>query len=143
MQLQREVGGLGGEVGCDVDRDLIELDLLGALAGDALVRRGIEAKIFARNRRQLVFHRGAVQHIRLEHGVEFVAAQLGACAVPTSAYYSSMVSNSSPRSSLPSPLRTCASCLRSWPTVRGSAASSTGRDASTSVSRDSSVGAPG
>ena len=37
MQLQREVGVLGGVVAGLVDRDLVEADLLGALAAQVFV----------------------------------------------------------------------------------------------------------
>ena len=48
MQLQRDVRILGGVLGGAIDVDLIEGDLLRALAGDILVMNGLDRRDISR-----------------------------------------------------------------------------------------------
>ena len=59
-------------------RHLVERDLLGALAGDLLVRDGADAEVTLRVRVHVVVGRDAVPHIGLEHGVEAHAGEVDA-----------------------------------------------------------------
>ena len=58
VQLQREIGVLGGVMAGLVHRHLIEADLLGALAAQVALRQVVQADAAMR-----------LQHIRLQHGV--------------------------------------------------------------------------
>ena len=70
MQAQGDIGILGGIFRSLLDGDLAEANLFCALAGDVLIVDGFQPKILACNRIHVVSRRSAVQHIRLEHGVE-------------------------------------------------------------------------
>ena len=78
VQPQCHVGVLGRVFGGALDADLVEADLLGALAGDVLEVNGAQAQVVRGHRIHVVAGGGAVEHVRLEHGVVALAAQLDA-----------------------------------------------------------------
>ena len=75
MQPQRDVGVLGGIACGRLEIDLIERDLLGALADDLLVLQRAEAEVERGHGIHVVARRRGVQHVRLEHRVVLDAAQ--------------------------------------------------------------------
>ncbi len=75
MQAQRDVRVLRGVGRRGFDADLIEADLLGALAGDVLEVDGVDAKVLERHRIHIVAGGGAVEYVGFEHGVVALAAQ--------------------------------------------------------------------
>ena len=75
MQLQRDVGILGRIFRGALHVDLIEGDLLRALAGDVLEVNGLDAEISHGARVHVVARRDAVEHIGFEHGVEALAVE--------------------------------------------------------------------
>ena len=74
MQAQGDVGVLGGVVGGAVDRDLVEADLLGALAADIRIGDRREAQV-ALGERVHVVRAVGFQHVGLQQGVVGDAAQ--------------------------------------------------------------------
>ena len=60
------------------DRDLVEGELLRALAGDVLVVDGAVPEVLERERVHVVPRRGAVEHVGLQHGVELDSGQVNA-----------------------------------------------------------------
>ena len=74
MQLQRDVRILGGIFGGAIHVDLIEGDLLRALARDILEVNGLDAEIFLGGRVHVVARRDAVEHVGFEHGIEALPA---------------------------------------------------------------------
>jgi hypothetical protein len=75
MHAQRDVGVFGRVFRGFLDADLVEGDLLGALAGDILEMNGAHAQQVRSHRIHVVARRRAVEHIRLEHGVVALALQ--------------------------------------------------------------------
>ena len=69
MQTQRDVRILGGIPGRAIHIDLIERNLLGALARDIFELNGLDAKISLGGRVHVMAGRNAVEHVRFEHGV--------------------------------------------------------------------------
>ncbi len=70
MQLQCDVGILGGVSGGAVDLHLIERNLFRTLAGDILVRGRRDAEIFLGGRGHVMAPRNAVQNVGFEHGIK-------------------------------------------------------------------------
>ena len=75
VQLQGHVGVLGGIARRRVEIDLIERDLLRALADDLLVLDRRDAEVERRDGVHVMPRCRRVQHIRLEHRVVLDAAQ--------------------------------------------------------------------
>ena len=75
MQLQCHVRIFGGILRRLVDIHLIEGNFLRALAGDVFVVNGLDAEISLGRRIHVVPRRDAVQHIRLQHGIETLAGE--------------------------------------------------------------------
>jgi hypothetical protein len=69
VQPQRDVRILGGVGAGLLQRDLVEGQLLGALAGDVLEVDGVLVQILLRQRVHVVPGGGAVEHVALQHGV--------------------------------------------------------------------------
>ncbi len=78
MQAQGDVGVLGGIRAGLLDGDLVEGQLLGALAGNVLEADGAAAEVLERQTVHVVASGGGVQHVGFEHGVESHAAHLDA-----------------------------------------------------------------
>ncbi len=74
VQAQGDVGVLGGIRAGLFDGDLVEGQLLGALAGDVLEADGAAAEVLERQAVHVVAGGGGVQHVGFEHGVEGHAA---------------------------------------------------------------------
>ena len=70
VQAQGDVGVLGRIRPRVLDRDLVERELLRALAGDVLVVDGAMPEVLQRQRIHVVAGGGAVEHVGFEHGVE-------------------------------------------------------------------------
>ena len=75
VQLQRDVGVLGRVRRGRVDVDLVERQLLRALAGDVFVMNRLAAEVKPGHRIHVVAGRDAVQHVGLEHRIERHALQ--------------------------------------------------------------------
>ncbi len=69
VQLQRDVGVLGGILGRLLECDLVEGDLFRALAGDVLVLDRVHVQVELGAGIHVVSRRARVQHVGLEHGV--------------------------------------------------------------------------
>ncbi|MNZ61040.1 hypothetical protein D3C78_791220 [compost metagenome] len=80
VQAQGHVGVLGGVGAGLLEGDLVEGQLLGALAGDVLEADGAVAEVLQRQAVHVVAGRGGVQHVGFQHGVEGHAAHLDAVA---------------------------------------------------------------
>ncbi len=80
MQPQGDVGILGCIGRCGLERDLVEGELLGALAGDCFELDGLLVQVLLRQRVHVVARCGAVEHVALQHGVVADALHLDASA---------------------------------------------------------------
>ena len=78
VQLQRDVGVLGGVGRGLLECHLVERDLLRALAGDVLVLDRVDAKVELRAGIHVVARRGRVQDVGLEHRVVAHAGKVDA-----------------------------------------------------------------
>ncbi len=75
MQLQGHVRVLGGVFGGAIHVDLIEGDLLRALAGNVLEMNGLDAQILGDGRVHVVAGGDAVEHVGFEHGIVALAGE--------------------------------------------------------------------
>src|SRR5699024_11191595 len=78
VQLQRDVGVLGGVGRGSGQLDLVEGELFAALAGNVGERRGAAAEVLVGQRVHVVARGGAVEHVGGQHGVVVDAGQLDA-----------------------------------------------------------------
>ena len=78
VHLQGYIGILGGVAGSCLDGDLVEADLLRALAGHILVLDGVDAQVELRHRIHVVAGGHAVEHIGLQHRIVLHAGKLDA-----------------------------------------------------------------
>ncbi|MNM84807.1 hypothetical protein D3C81_969070 [compost metagenome] len=70
VQAQGDVGILGGVGAGLLQGDLVEGQLLGALAGDVLEADGAVAEVLQRQAVHVVAGGGGIQHVGFEHGIE-------------------------------------------------------------------------
>ena len=78
VQAQGDIGVLGSVGPRLLDGDLVEGQLLGALAGDVLEADGATAEVLQRQAVHVMAGGGGVEHVGFEHGVEGHAAHLDA-----------------------------------------------------------------
>ena len=80
MQTQGHVGIFGGVGAGLLQSDLVEGQLLGALAGDVLEANGAVVQVLQRQAVHVVTGGGGIQHVGFEHGVEGHALHRDRCA---------------------------------------------------------------